>query len=167
MIIKCFSLKSGWLVDIFWFQAICSLIVIHCLRVEIFSYFYTEYSDNDNDDRNKRNEINLTFLITLENELLSFMKYLSRLTKVMLDYHRTVHKLTQFQNSLSLLDSRLSLEENKEKSQDSSLELFNILYKQQWKYWHHNQIQCSIMSLTNDNRFLIRTINLYLFDTRV
>jgi hypothetical protein len=88
----------------------------------------------------RKNEINLTFLITLENKLLSFMKYLSRLTKVMLDYYRTVHKFTQFQNSFSLLDSWLFLEKNKEKSQDSSLELFNILHKQQSKCWHHNQI---------------------------
>jgi hypothetical protein len=51
----------------------------------------------------------------------------------MLDYHRTVHRLTQFQNPLSLLDFWLSLEENKEKNQDSSLDLFNILHKQQWK----------------------------------
>jgi hypothetical protein len=83
--------------------------------VEILSYLYIEYSDNDNDNDNdddndddggnKKNEMNLAFLITLENELFSFMKYLSRLTNIMLDYHRTVHRLTQFQNSLSLLDS--------------------------------------------------------------
>jgi hypothetical protein len=79
--------------------------------VEILSYLYIEYSDNynDNDDDNddggnKKNEMNLAFLITLENQLFSFMKYLSRLTNVMLDYHRTVHRLTQFQNPLSLLD---------------------------------------------------------------
>jgi hypothetical protein len=64
-----------------------------------------EYSDNDDDGENKKNEINLAFLITLENEPLSFMKYLSRLTNIMLDYHRIVHKLIQFQNSLSLLNS--------------------------------------------------------------